>query len=571
MEVYKLSESLYSIRGHKAENDAIKAAGAKWNPKVGRWECGAEEAARALLMGAGATPQVRQDLGKHAQRLQYMLELSQAVTDDSDLDIPCPPTKEYYPYQRVAIRYIEETNGRALIGDDMGVGKTIEAIGWLNLNTLKRPVVVVTTASMKYHWKNKLDEWLVGWNTVEVIAGIEKREEPLRADVAVVNYEILEVHLEALKALQPQVVILDEAHYIKNGTADRTKATRKLCKGVPHVLAITGTPILNRPVEGWTIFHLLNPKVFSNWRDYVVRYCGGYKDRWGRWHTDKATNQKELHDKLRATIMIRRLKPQVLPQLPEKIRETVELEVPGAAVYLDAEKAFLGDLGETVLTRERVQREINNLPPDHRKERQKAFNKQVATEDMNILAAISQLRQALAVEKASAAVAFIQRILDSGQKVVVFAHHQKVIKKLAQAFPQAVIMDGKTSSTKREEVQKKFREDPSCNVFIGSIRACKEGIDLTAASNVVFVEQDWVPGYMRQAEDRCLRHGQKNTVNIYYLLVAGSRVERQVVDTLNAKMPVIDGVLDRQDDDSVFLEVLKELARREVQKTKAVA
>jgi len=364
---------------------------------------------------------------------------------------------------------------------------------------------------------------------------------------------------------------LDEAHYIKTAGADRTRATRKLCKGVPHVLALTGTPILNRPVEGWNIFHLLNPKVFNNWRDYVVRYCGGYKDKWGHWHTGMATNQQELHDKLRATIMIRRLKSQVLPQLPDKVRETVELEVPGAAVYLDAEKAFLGDLGKTVLEREQVQREINTLPPDKRKERQKAFNKEVQREDMNILAALSKLRQSLAVEKVPAAAEFIQKILDSGQKVVVFAHHQKVIKALAKAFPQGVVMDGNTTSLKREEVQKKFREDPSCNVFIGSIRACKEGIDLTAASTVVFVEQDWVPGYMRQAEDRCLRHGQKNTVNVYYLLVAGSRVERQVMDILAAKTPMIDGVLDRGTNDSVFLEVLKELARREVQAKKAVA
>lgn len=573
MEVYKIADSLYGIRGHTTEKEDIKAAGAKWNSKIGRWECGREEAARALLMGASATSLVRQDLSKYAQRLQYMLELSQAVTDDSDLDIPCPPTKEYYPYQRVAIRYIEETNGRALIGDDMGVGKTIEAIGWLNLNTLKRPVVVVTTATMRFHWKRKMDEWLVGWNTVEVLCGIKKREEPVLADVAVVNYEILEIHLDTLKALEPQVVILDEAHYIKNGGADRTKATRKLCKGVPHVLAVTGTPILNRPVEGWNIFHLLNPKVFPNWRDYAVRYCGGYQDKWGHWHTNMATNQKELHDRLRATIMIRRLKSQVLPQLPEKIREIVELEVPGAAVYVDAERTFLGDLGETVVSREQTQRTIDALPAEKREERQKAFNKAVAREDMNILAAMSKLRQSLAVEKASGAAEFIQRILDSGQgqKVVVFAHHQKVIKKLAKAFPQAVVLDGSASAIKREEVQERFREDPACNVFIGSIRASKEGIDLTAASTVVFVEQDWVPGYMRQAEDRCLRHGQKNTVNVYYLLVAGSRVERQVMDTLAAKMPMVDGILDREGDESVFLELLKELARREVQQKKIVA
>ena len=190
---------------------------------------------------------------------------------------------------------------------------------------------------------------------------------------------------------------------------------------------------------------------------------------------------------------------------------------------------------------------------------------------MNILAEMSKLRQSLAIEKVVVAAEFIQNLLESGEKVVVFAHHQKVIKALAKCFPQGVVMDGNTSPTKREEVQKKFREDPACNVFIGSIRACKEGIDLTAACNVVFVEQDWVPGYMRQAEDRCLRHGQKNAVSVYYLLVAGSRVEKQVMDTLAAKMPVVDEVLDGAGADSVFMDLLKELARREVQRKKGVA
>jgi SWI/SNF-related matrix-associated actin-dependent regulator 1 of chromatin subfamily A len=565
MEVYKLGDSLYGISGPTTDKEAMKAAGAKWNHKRGRWECGPEEAARALLMGAKATSLVRQDLSEYAQRLQSMLELSQAVDDNSGIDLPGPPTRDYYPYQRAAIRYIEETNGRSLVADDMGVGKTVEAIGWLNLNTLARPVVVLTTASMKLYWKRKLDEWLVGWNTVEVLRGIEGKDEPISADIAVVNYDILDAHLEALMAFRPQVVILDEAHYIKNAGTQRTKAALRLCKGVPYILALTGTPILNRPAEGWTLFHLLSPKVFPNWRDFVVRYCGGHKDRWGHWHTDSATNQKELHDKLRAAFMVRRLKSQVLPQLPEKTYETVEMEVPGAAVYLDAEKAFLGDLGETLTSREQTLREISTLPPEKRRERQKTFNKEVVKEDMNILAAMSKLRQSLGVEKAKPAAEFIQNLLESGQKVVVFAHHQKVIKALAKAFPQGVVMDGSTSASKREEVQRKFREDPACNVFIGSIRACKEGIDLTAASNVVFVEQDWVPGYMRQAEDRCLRHGQKNAVSVYYLLVSGSRVERQVMDTLAAKMPMVDGVLDDARADTVFLDLLKELARREVQ------
>jgi SWI/SNF-related matrix-associated actin-dependent regulator 1 of chromatin subfamily A len=261
--------------------------------------------------------------------------------------------------------------------------------------------------------------------------------------------------------------------------------------------------------------------------------------------------------------MIRRLKSQVLPQLPEKTCETVEMDVPGAAVYLDAERVFLGDLGGTVKHREQTLREINSLPAEKRREQQKTFSKQVVKEDTNILATISKLRQSLGVEKAKAAAEFIQNLLESGQKVVVFAHHQKVIKTLAKCFPQGVVMDGSTSMGKREEVQRKFREDPACNVFIGSIRACKEGIDLTMANNVVFVEQDWVPGYMRQAEDRCLRHGQKNAVSVYYLLVEGSRVEKQVMDTLAIKMPVVDGVLDDASADTVFLDLLKELARRE--------
>ena len=468
-----------------------------------------------------------------------------------------PLKKSLFPYQADGVEFVERKHGRALIGDEMGLGKTIQALAYLNNHPELRPAIILCPATLKLNWEREIYETLPGKQNVQVLKGTSPY--PITGEIIIINYDILpnkyktEVDpmtgkkvkkelartgwVDFLIDLKPKVLVFDEAHYIKSSSALRTKATRKLSKEIPKIIALTGTPIVNRPVEGFNIVQIINRHVFPNFMNFARRYCDAKHNGFG-WDFSGASNKEELHHILTRTIMIRRKKADVLPDLPDKLYSYIPVELDNAREYKRAERDF-----------------INWLAGEKGKEA--AVKAKMAEH----LVKIEALKQIAVKGKMDQATEWIRDFLDqNGNKLIVFATHKYAIDHLMKEFKGvAVKIDGTTPTAQREASVRAFQNDPGIKLFVGNIKAAGVGITLTAASSVAFLELPWTPGDLAQAEDRAHRIGQKDTVNVYYLLASGT-IEETIAALLDDKRKVLDAVLDGKEADETQL--LTELIKR---------
>lgn len=431
-----------------------------------------------------------------------------------------PGFERMFPYQLKGVEFIESHGGRALVGDEMGLGKTVQALGYLGLHPELRPAVVVCPASLKLNWEKEINEWLPE-SSVEVLSG--KKPHPVNAQILIINYDILSAWEYVLADCK--VLILDEAHYIKNAKAQRSKSVKKLAKKVKHVIALTGTPITNRPSEFFPILNLINSAEWPNFWRYAEKYCDKKYNGFG-WDFSGSSNPDELNEKVQST-MIRRLKSEVLPDLPDKIRTVIPLEITNRAEYNQA---------------------VNELD---------------ASDSPAIqLTRIEALKQLVVLGKMNACIEWISNFLESGQKLVVFCTHKNVVDKLMDEFHNiAVKVDGSVSTLKRQQKVECFQESSMCRLFIGNIKAAGVGLTLTAASSTAFIELPWEPGSADQAEDRVHRIGQEaDSVNAYYLL-GQDTIDMEIASLLDSKREVLDAVLDGHitEDSSLLTELMDKL------------
>jgi SWI/SNF-related matrix-associated actin-dependent regulator 1 of chromatin subfamily A len=324
-------------------------------------------------------------------------------------------------------------------------------------------------------------------------------------------------------------VILDEFHYIKNGKALRTKAAKRLAKNADHVLALSGTPIINRPVEFFNGIELVNPNIFPSWWYFVHKFCAAYHDGYGL-DTSGHSNTDKLHKIMTSTMMIRREKKDVYDQLPEKVRSIVPLPIGDRQDYEEALKELSEFLNEKY-------------------------------DSAGALVEIEKLKQMAVRAKMESAIDWIRDMLDSGEKLIVFADHKFAVDELMSAFKDvAVKIDGSVSANKRMGIVDQFQKDDNIRLFVGS-KAAKEGITLDVASNVVFIELWWTPGEILQAEDRCYgRLSNPHGANIWFLIAKDS-IEEDILDLLEKKAKVLDQILDGKsiDDITVFTELIERL------------
>lgn len=446
---------------------------------------------------------------------------------------------EPFPYQGEDVRRIEELGGRALIAGEMGVGKTLEALLYCFDHPSLRPVVVVCPKSLKLNWLKEAQQH-VGIKCAVLSGGKPTvRTLPPKREIYIINYEILGGWLDFLKQLNPKIVIADECHYLKTRTGvKRVKFFKQLCKGVPHVLAISGTPLVNRPSELWNVINLLCPKVFNSWRSYADEYCDPQYTRWGIQYNG-ATNLPRLHKLLVKNCLIRRLKKDILKDLPPKTITVTPLPIDKPQEYKAAQLDFLTWLGK--------------------QDPKKAKRARTAES----LVKMGYLKRLAAEMKLKSAMEWIDNFLsDSDEKLVIFCIHKKILSQLYNRYQkQAVFIDGSVSQEQRQANVEKFQKSKNCRVFIGNIAAAGVGITLTASSTVVFVELDWVPGNMRQCEDRIHRIGQtSNKVQIFYL-VAYSTIEEKLCEILQTKQKILDASLDGKHTGSSTLNIYDELER----------
>ena len=440
---------------------------------------------------------------KEEEKKAESLKESNAMT--SNLDIPVNDGLKYLPFQKAGIEYINKRKS-CLLSDDMGIGKTIQAIGLVNLNQdSMNKILIVCPASLKLNWEKELNKWLVKKDyEIQVIFPTDKFKES--ANIYIINYALLNRHKENFKNYEFDLIIADESHKLKNGKALRSKAFFKI-KG-KRKLFLSGTPFLNRPVELFTV--LKSVGLFTNWLKFVTRYCGAYKDRFG-WVVTGSSNLKELQQILRENVMIRRLKKDVLSELPDKIRQTISIQTKSKEMKLIKQEK---DLYNDYLN---AQNEIRIL-------KQQGLETGVVADKMRLVfSELAKLRHDVAVIKIPFIINFISDALENGNKIVLFAHHKDVTRAVHDAFKEiSVTIVGETKSEDRQKAVDKFQNNPDIKLFVGSITACAEGITLTASSNVVFAELAWQPAIMTQSEDRCHRLGQKNSVLVQYITLQNS-------------------------------------------------
>ena len=369
-------------------------------------------------------------------------------------------------------------------------------------------------------------------------------------------------------------VLVHNCHYIKNNSAKRTKAFKRIVKTIPKLVALSGTPIENKPVEIYNIVQAINPLLFPNFILFAHEYCGAKKTPFG-WDFSGATNSKKLHNILKSTIMIRRKKIDVLSELPPKHVVKVSLKIDNKTEYKKAENEFIRFLQEKFNRPldDELKNELKQFANRHKIGvsdeltddeiqllKENKFEKIAAAP---ILAQIEILKQLAIKGKLKQITDWIEDFLESGEKLVVFGIHRKTVDFLFEKFPTAVKIDGSTSQIQRQKAVDRFQTDPNVKLFIGNIRAAGVGITLTAASNAAIIEFPWSPGELVQASDRIHRITQTKQVTIYNLVGAGT-IEERIIDLLKAKSNVISQVLDGRvyEDKSILMELINIYRRK---------
>jgi SWI/SNF-related matrix-associated actin-dependent regulator 1 of chromatin subfamily A len=431
------------------------------------------------------------------------------------------------------VSFIEAKRGRALIADDMGLGKTVQALAWLQLHPELRPALIVVPASLKLNWLKEAHSCMPN-PQAEVISGTKTY--PVRGKIVIINYDILSNWVDYFsKKLSFKVLVMDEIHSVKNSTSKRTKAVKKIAKGIPHILGLSGTPIVNRPVEMYNALTLIDSTVIPSYKEYTRRYCGAKYNGFG-WDYSGATNTVELNKRLTDTIMLRRKKVDVLKDLPDKLKAFVPIEIDNREEYEIAEEDFIQFLENT-----------------------KGKEIAVKASGAAALAEIEGLKQLSLHGKLGSCIEWIEEFLQTDQKLVVFAIHKYAIDALMNKFKSvAVKVDGTVSMVERNTSVEEFQNNPKVRLFIGNIQAAGVGLTLTTASNVAFIEFPWTPSALMQAEDRCHRIGQKDSVTIHYLMAVDT-IEEKIANLLDRKREVLDAVLDgeQSDEKSLLSELMK--------------
>ena len=573
------------------ERHLPKAAGFFWHGGECRKGCKAcaagagrvwwtAEITRAQRLAQYADDTCRTELTAVAEKKEQVLAASAAV--DARVTVPAPAGCVYRGFQKAGIAFGLGTRN-VLIADEMGLGKTIQALGILNGLPVdeSRNVLAIVPASLRVNWKNEATKWLVRPYNIHLMTSAEI---PADANFVVVNYDRLagvngKSIVAALKARSWDVLIADEAHRLKNVESQRSKAvlgsrvkiskkgekpvryevTPGIAAQAKRLVFLTGTPIVNRPKELWPLLAALDPDQFGDFMRFAFRYCNATKKtiyvKGGRgmtqtvWDFNGASNELELQEKLRSSIMVRRLKSEVEKELPPKtwqvirlandeVRDLIEEEDRRTGPTFSSQNPWMNALARA---EEALETGDQNSFETAMQDIEAAFK--VDFEE------VSEVRHRLAKAKVKFAIEHIEDVLEETDKVIVFAHHgaesDDPIQAIAAHFGEAaVVVNGAVAPDKRQALVDRFQNDPTVRVFIGGIRSAGEGITLTAASTVIFVELDWVPSAMMQASDRAHRIGQHRNVLCQMLAFEGS-LDARMAQLLAEKARKADLILDR--------------------------
>lgn len=397
-----------------------------------------------------------------------------------------------------------------------------------SLETEAKKILIICPASLKINWQREIQNYT---NRSTFICDGKKYED---ADYVIVNYDIIKNFHDPKDRENSQIlksnfdlVIIDEAHYISNKSAQRTKLINDFVKDIDRLWLLTGTPMTSRPINYYNLLDLVESPVASNWMAYVIRYCEGYQFKVGNrkvWKVTGASNLEELRDRTSRQVL-RRLKTDVL-DLPEKIITPVYLRLKS--------KEYEELMGEYY--------DWYDKNPDESSSLTVQFTK------------LTKVRQVIAKEKINSTIELIDNILEQDKKVIIFTNFTESLQTLHNHYPKnSVYLDGSCSPKQRQESVDRFQNDDNVKVFIGNMKAAGVGITLTAAEAVIINDLSFVPGDMAQAEDRAYRYGQKNSVSVYYPIFDNT-IEGVIYDIVNIKKQNISTVMGDNLDKAVIVQ-----------------
>lgn len=441
--------------------------------------------------------------------------------------------------------FLRDGSGGVLLADDMGLGKTVQTLKLLDeAGGRMFPCLVVCPASVKYVWERQAIDYF------KIRAQVLDGRTPPTGEIGIVpklmviNPDILPYWLKYFQQIDLKTLVLDESQMFSHTTAKRTKAAIKLARTTPYRIALSGTPLTNKPAELWPTLHCLRPDLFPAFFPFAQTYCQPKKRRWG-WEYKGATNIPQLHNLLKKTVMIRRLKEDVLKDLPDKIRQITPIGLDDYAEYEQAKDDFLGWVAANY-SKTRADR---------------AAKAQAVTQIGYLLRLTARLKCRSVVNWANS---FLEE--NPNEKLVLFAVHQKMIDVLQRRVNcKSVTIDGSVTGHARKIAVEVFRRDSKVRVLIGNIKAAGTGTDglQGVCSNAAFTELWWVPAIHTQAEDRVYRIGQTKKVWINYL-VAYRTIEEQLCEIIQKKQSVIREVLDgsiRAGDMDIFDALMEQMEK----------
>jgi len=476
----------------------------------------------------GSAAEALEDLRAEAADATEAIRRSRATTGE-----PIPEVAErlggtLQPFQWAGVRYALDVR-RTFLADEQGLGKTVEALATLEADDAY-PAVVICPASLKLNWERETKRWLPH-REVSVVEG--RSAVPHTGEITILNYEIVAAHREELSRLHPKALVVDESHYAKNPQAKRTQAVRRLAGTLDDSalrLALTGTPVLNHADE--LISQL---RVIGRLEDF------GSGARFSRQFQGPLTEER-LHWHLRRRCFVRRLKSEVLPQLPPKRRVVVPVALDNKREYRLAEEDVISWLREQPLDLSELNARI------------------AATLRAERLAQLTTLQRLAARGKLNAALQWIADFLESGEPLVVFARHVDVQRAVLERFPDAAHLLGADAIGERDDAVRAFQRPDGPQLIVCATRVAAQGITLTRASNVAFLELEWTPAMHDQAEDRTHRIGQRDAVTAWYLLAADT-IDETMAELVEAKRSHISAVTDgrRLDGEGLVEGVVREL------------
>ena len=439
-------------------------------------------------------------------------------------------------HQKVAIEKLL-ANDKFILADDMGLGKTTSAV-IASMESGAKKVLIVCPASLKINW----DREIKNYSDRKVLI-VEGRKWGSTFDYYIINYDIIKNYHTTDKSEDSDdykllvnagfdLAIVDEAHYISNSTANRTRLLNDVLEKIPKVWLLTGTPMTSRPINYFNLLKIVDSPLTLNWQSYVRRYCKGYQFTVGNrkvWNTSGASNLDELRERTKSYVL-RRMKTDIL-DLPEKIVTPIFVEM-NSKMY------------------EEEMDDFTRISSDNK-------DKETLTVTLNRL---MRVRQLIAYEKIPYTCEIIDRCLEQGKKVIVLTNFTMTLDMLHEKYKKnSVTLDGRMHKDKRQENVDRFQTDDKIKIFIGNIKAAGVGITLTAAEVVIMNDLSFVPADHSQGEDRAYRYGQKNSVLVYYPVFENT-VEKVIYNILQKKKGIIDQVMgDGEYSESFSRDLLKSL------------